>query len=46
MKMQELILKCQYSEGGSTILQIINGSFDSFLKKELQNVEKYLLSIV
>ncbi len=46
MKMQELILICQYSEGGRTIPQLINGSFDSFLKKELQNVEKYRLSIV
>ena len=46
MKPQELIILCHYSEGGDSIIQIIQSSFDTFLKKELQNVEKYLLFAV
>ena len=40
MKPQELIILCHYSEGGDSIIQIIQSSFDTFLRKELQNVEK------
>ena len=46
MKMQELALTCRYSIEGQRIDQIIQTSFDIFLRKELQNVEKYLRSIV
>ncbi len=42
MKPQELTILCHYSEGGDSIIQIIQSSFDTFLRKELQNVEKYL----
>ena len=40
MKTQELVLTCRYFEEERTIAQIIQNSFDIFLKKELQNVEK------
>ena len=46
MKPQELTILCHYSEGGDSIIQIIQSSFDTFLRKELQNVEKYLLFAV
>lgn len=46
MKPQELVFVCCYFEGERTIAQIIQSSFDTFLRKELQNVEKYLPSIV
>ena len=42
MKPQELTVSCYYSEREADILQIIRSSFDIFLKKELQNVAKYL----
>ena len=42
MKPQELTILCHCSEGGDSIIQIIQSSFDTFLRKELQNVEKYL----
>ena len=42
MKPQELTVSCHYPERGTDILQIIQGSFDTFLKKELHNVAKYL----
>lgn len=42
MKTQELILTCQYSEREQTVTQIIQNSFDTFLKKEFQNVAKHL----
>lgn len=46
MKPQELTILCHYSEGEDSIIQIIQSSFDAFLRKELQNVEKYLLFAV
>jgi len=46
MKTQELILTCRYSDEAQSISKIIQSSFDSFLKKELQNVEKHPYSIV
>lgn len=46
MKTQELALVCRYSEEGHDIAQIIQASFDIFLRKELQNVEKHLPFIV
>ena len=46
MKPQELIILCHYSEEEGSIIQIIQNSFDIFLRKELQNVEKYLLLAV
>ncbi len=42
MKPQELTILCHYSEGGDSIIQIIQSSFDTFLRKELQNIEKHL----
>ena len=42
MKPKELTILCHYSGGEGTIIQIIQSSFDIFLRKELQNVEKYL----
>ena len=42
MKPQELTILYHYSEGEGSIIQIIQSSFDTFLRKELQNVEKYL----
>ncbi len=46
MKPQELTILCHYSEGGDSMIRIIQSSFDAFLRKELQNVEKYLLFAV
>ena len=46
MKPKELTILCHYSEGGDSIIQIIQSSFDTFLKKELQDIEKYLLLAV
>jgi len=46
VKTQELILTCRYSDEAQSIAQIIQSSFDSFLKKELQNVEKHPYPIV
>lgn len=49
MKPQELTILCHYSEGGDSIIQIIQiiqSSFDTFLRKELQDIEKYLLLAV
>ena len=42
MKPQELTVSCHYSDKETDILQIIQGSFDTFLKKELHNVAKHL----
>jgi len=42
MKEQELLLTCRYSEEGAGIARIIQSSFETFLRKELQHVEKYL----
>lgn len=41
MKVQDLILTCRYSEEEQTAAQIIERSFNTFLRKELQNVAKY-----
>ena len=46
MKMQELMLTCRYSKDEQTVAQIIESSFETFLKKELQYVAKYLCSSV
>ena len=46
MKTQEIVLICRYTEEEICIAQIIWDSFEIFLKKELQNVEKYLCAIV
>ena len=46
MKPQDLTVICRYSEKDTDIAQIIQNSFSSFLKKELQNVEQYLRSAV
>ena len=46
MKTQDFILICFYSEEERNITQIIQSSFDIFIKKELQNVEKYLSAVV
>jgi len=42
MKTQELVLICRYSEMGQSVAQIIQSSFDTFLRKELQIVAKCL----
>ena len=46
MKTQDLVVICRCSEKDRSIAQIIQSSFDTFLRKELQNVEKHLSSIV
>lgn len=46
MKVQEIVLTYRYSEEELNIARIIQTSFDIFLRKELQNFEKYLRSIV
>lgn len=46
MKAKELILICQYSGEEQTAAQIIERSFNTFLRKELQNVAKYLCASV
>lgn len=45
MKAQKLILICRYSTDEQSIAQIIQSSFDVFLKKELQNITRYPHSI-
>ena len=42
MKAQRLVLLCRYSTNERSIAQIIQNSFDIFLRKELQNVAKAL----
>ena len=44
MKPQELTVLCRYGE--TEMIQIIQSSFGTFLKKELQNVAKHLCSRV
>ncbi len=46
MKTQKLALLCRYSTNERSIAQITQSSFDTFLRKELQNAAKYLGSIV
>lgn len=46
MKTQEIMLTCHYTGEEICIAQIIRDSFEIFLKKELQNVEKYLCATV
>lgn len=46
MKAQGVVLTCQYSKEGKCIIQIIQSSFNTFLKKELHNIEKHLYSNV
>lgn len=46
MKTQEIVLICRYTKEEIRIAQIIMDSFEIFLKKELQNVEKYLCATV
>lgn len=46
MKTQEVVLICRYTEEEISIVQIIQRSFDIFLRKELQNVAKYLCASV
>ena len=46
MKTQELVLMCRYSTEERSIDRIIQSSFDLFLRKELQNVAKYLYASV
>ena len=46
MKPQDVVLLCQYSEDETRIVQIIQSSFDTFLKKEIRNIEKHLCSNV
>ena len=36
MKAQELIVSCYYTNDGATIQDIVNSSFTTFLKKELE----------
>ena len=46
MKSQDLTVLCHWAEGEASITEIIQSSFATFLKKELQNVEKCLQSVV
>ncbi len=46
MKTQEIVLICRYTEEEISITQIIQRSFDTFLRKELQNVAKHLCASV
>lgn len=46
MNTREITLICCYAEKKISIAQIIQTSFDIFLKKELQDVAKYQDSIV
>ncbi len=46
LKTQKLALVCRYTEDNRSIAQIIQNSFEIFLKRELKNVEKYLCSTV
>lgn len=46
LKTQEIALICRYTKEEICIAQIIRDSFEIFLKKELQNVEKYLCATV
>ena len=46
LKTQEIALLCRYTKEEICIAQIIRDSFEIFLKKELQNVEKYLCATV
>ena len=46
MNTRGITLICHYAEENINIAQIIQASFDVFLKKELQNVAKYQDSIV
>ena len=46
MKAQELKLVCHYTKENCTIAQLIQSSFNMFLRKELHNIEKRLHSFV
>ena len=46
MKTREIMLICHYAKEEISIAQIIQTSFDIFLRKELQNVAKTLCSNV
>lgn len=46
MKAQNLVSMCRYSTNERSIAQIIQNSFDTFLRKELQNVAKHLYASV
>ena len=46
MKTQDLTVLSRYSDEETSVIQIIQSSFNTFLKKELQNVEKCLRSVV
>lgn len=36
MKVQELIVRCYYTNDGATIQDIVSSSFATFLKRELE----------
>lgn len=46
MKTREIMLICRYAKEEISIAQLIQTSFDIFLRKELQNVAKYLRTSV
>ena len=46
METQKLVLLCRYFTNERSIAQLIQSSFDTFLRKELQNVTKYQNPIV
>lgn len=46
LKPREIALVCCYTEEEINIAQIIQDSFETFLKKELCNVEKHLCAAV
>lgn len=46
MKTREITVICRYTKEEISIAQLIQTSFDIFLKKELQNVAKHLYASV
>ncbi len=42
MRSQDLIVTCSYTEDNNALEEIIESSFRAFLKKELQDVAKWV----
>ena len=46
MKTREITVICRYTKEEISIAQVVQTSFDIFLRKELQNVAKHLYASV
>ncbi len=46
MKFKNLTVSCSYTEEADSLTEMIQSSFKSFLKKELQDVAKWRSKIV